>query len=148
MIIVYFFRRVGGWGLGFFFIMILILLLGNKFEDMKNTIKYDTEWVEPKDIWYGTNLEVGESVSYVLKSKDSDVYFRFLMNEDYLFYKVEDCHLIKKKWNWYYYNVTVKYVKEDPEQDGAWLFGIASHASNPKLGHGEDWIKLNRSPKK
>lgn len=143
MIIIRFLRGDSGLGLGAFFVIVIFLLLGNGYEDMKNTIKYDTEWVDPKDLSYAKDFEVGESVTLVLKSKDSSVNVKFLMGEDNSYYKIHDCHTLEKKGKWYYYSISVTYVKEDPEQDGAWLEGISAHAYSPKLGHGMDMFKVN-----
>ena len=50
---------------------------------------------------------------------------------------------IEKKGKWYYYSVSVTYVKEDSRQRGVWLMGSSANARNPKRDHGMDMYKLN-----
>ena len=131
--------RSYGLGLGFFGVMLLLLLFGNEVENTMNWLKYDTQWEESMPIY----LKVGESREVLVRTKDEEgINVRFLQKKDFPYLIIKEIKYEKSQGRWHYYKVTLIGERNPPKEYGFWLFAVSKSANNPTLGHGEDWVKI------
>ena len=133
------FRRNYGWGIGAFLVIALILLVGNKLEEIGNKFQYDTQWVDALPV----AIEVGEQVELTVRTKDeAGVRICFLTKEDTYYYDILAVEYVKSRGRWNYYKVTVKGVIPLTAKNGCRLIAMSVTAKSPTLDHGMDWVKL------